>query len=86
MSIEDKLHQLQARIETIAEDESVPGPTGVSLDETLAALTVAGRRRVLMLLEKEALSNDPEQRRAAECIRQLGERVWSGSTYRSVER
>src|SRR5215211_6014409 len=43
---------IQIRIETIADKESLPGETGMSLDETLAALTEAGCRRVAMLLDR----------------------------------
>jgi hypothetical protein len=87
MNTEDEFRQLQVRIETIAEDESIPGPTGVSLEDTLVGLTATGRRRVQKLLDREALSGNPERREAAERIRQMAERAWSASfPPQSVER
>ena len=80
MSIERHIVRLQVRIETIAENESLPGPTGLSLEETLAALTSKGRRRVLMLLERvQAFSEEADERAAAEHIKRLAEYAWSGS-------
>jgi hypothetical protein len=83
MRIERHIRRLQVRIETIAENESVPGPTGLSLEDTLTALTLQGRRRVLMLLERvQVSSEDADERAAAEHIRQMAEDVWSGSPSR----
>jgi hypothetical protein len=80
MSVERHIVRLQVRIETIAENESLPGPTGLSLEETLAALTSKGRRRVLMLLERvQAFSEEADERAAAEHIKRLAEYAWSGS-------
>jgi hypothetical protein len=73
------LRQIQVRIETIAETESRSGETGVSLEETLAALTEPGRRRVMMLLDRiRAVSNDPNERSAADIMRRRAARVWYG--------
>ena len=82
---------IQGRIETIAEKESRPGETGVSLDKTLAALTEAGRRRVMMLLDRiRAFSDDPNERAAADHLRKRAARAWygpsvsfSGDTFRT---
>jgi hypothetical protein len=69
---------LQVRIETIAENHSVEGRTGLSLEDTLAALTLKGRSYVAMLLERtRAFSDDPDEQAAAHHIRQLAERTWS---------
>jgi hypothetical protein len=87
MSVERHIVRLQVRIETIAENESVPGPTGLTLPETLAALTEKGRRRVLMLLERvQVFSDNADERAAAEHIRRLAETAWSGSPSRPVRR
>jgi hypothetical protein len=51
-TVAQHIRSIQVRIETIAEKESHPGETGASLDETLAALTEAGRRRVAMPLRR----------------------------------
>ena len=81
MTIARHLARLQVRIETIAEHNSVPGPAGLSLEDTLSALTPTGRDRVAMLLEKvRAFSNDPDERTAADLIRELAERTWSYRT------
>lgn len=78
MSIERQIVRLQVRIETIAENESVPGAAGLGLEDTLAALTVEGRHRVLMLLERiRVTSEDPEERAAAEYIRTMAESAWA---------
>ena len=80
MSITRHLVRLQVRIETIAENHSVPGETGLSLEDTLAALTARGRRRVTMLLEHaRTFSTDPDEQAAAGHIRQLAELVWARS-------
>jgi hypothetical protein len=78
MSVARYLVRLQVRIETIAENDSVPGETGLSLQETLAALTERGRRRVTMLLEHvRAFSADPDERAAADRIGQVAEKAWA---------
>jgi hypothetical protein len=78
MSIARHFVRLQVRIETIAENESVPGETGLSLEATLAALTARGRRRVTMLLEHvRAFSTDPDEQAAAGHIRELAEHMWA---------
>jgi hypothetical protein len=73
----EHLRSIQIRIETIAESESRPGETGVTLDETLAALTEPGRRRVNMLLDHiHEASHDPHKRKAVDLIRRRAARVW----------
>ena len=80
-TVPECLRQIQVRIETIAETESHPGQTGVSLEETLAALTAPGRRRVMMLLDRiRAVSNDPNERSAADIMRRRAARVWYGES------
>ena len=75
-TLPEHLRRIQVRIETIAETESHPGETGVSLDETLAALREAGRRRVMMLLDHiRTASHDPQERDAADLIRRRAARV-----------
>ena len=65
MSVAHHLLRLQVRIENIAENNSVPGKAGLGLDDTLAALTPAGRRQVQMLLELvKAFSEEPDERAA----------------------
>lgn len=79
MTIVRHLIHLQARIEGIAETASVRGQAGVSLDETLAALDLTGRRRVAMLLELvKAFSNDQDERVAADHIRMRAACAWYG--------
>jgi hypothetical protein len=86
MSVERHLHRLQVRIETIAEDESVSGPTGLSLEETLASLTFAGRHRVQKLLEQvQTASTVADEKAAAEHLLRLAQRAWSGSPSRAAE-
>ena len=81
MNIARHLVRIQVRIETIAENASVPGKAGLSLDDTLASLTTEGRRRVLMLLGMiAAFSEDPDEKEAAHRIRQRAEQAWSGSS------
>ena len=81
MSVARHLIRIQVRIETIAENASVPGRAGLSLDDTLASLTADGRRRVLMLLEMiAAFSEDADEKEAAAWIRQRAEQAWSGSS------
>jgi len=78
-TVAEHIRFIQIRIETIAEKESLPGETVMSLDETLAALTEAGRRRVAMLLDRiRAFSEDPNERTAAEQIRRRAARAWYG--------
>jgi hypothetical protein len=78
-TVAQHIRSIQIRIETIAEKESLPGETGESLDETLAALTEAGRRRVRMLLDRiRAFSEDPNERTAAGHIRRRAARAWYG--------
>ncbi len=70
MSIAEHLVRLQVRIETIAENASEPGKTGLNL---------VGRRRVTMLLEMiKAFSDDPTEKAAAEHIRLRAARAWYG--------
>jgi len=77
MSIVLQIVRLQVRIETIAENHSVPGPRGLSLDDTLAGLDLVGRRRVTMLLEMvKAFSEDPDEKSAAEHIQSRAVRAW----------
>ena len=77
-TVTDPLRAIQVRIETIAETESHPGETGISLEETLAALTGPGRRRVKMLLDHiHATSRDPLERKAADLIRRRAAEAWS---------
>ena len=83
----EHLRSLQVRIETIAENESRPGETGVTLDETLAALTASGRRRVKTLLDDiHAATHDPHKRKAADLIRKRAARVWCGEGVSSFVR
>ena len=85
MSFERHLVRLQVHIETVAENESLPGPAGLELEDTLSSLTDRGRQRVMMLLERVAIfSEDPDERAAAEHIRSLAERAWTGSPSRPV--
>ena len=79
-TVAECLRLIQVRIETIAETES-PGETGVSLDETLAALTEPGRRRVMMLLDRiRAVSTDPNEQTAADIMRRRAARAWYGES------
>lgn len=81
MSISHHLLRFQTRIETIAENHSVPGRTGLSLDDTFAALDLVGRRHVQMLLEMvKAFSDDDNEKAAAEHLRLRADRVWHGSS------
>jgi hypothetical protein len=81
MSIAEHLVRLQVRIETIAENASVPGRAGLNLDDTLAALNLNGRRRVMMLCEViKAFSEDPDEKAAAEHIRLRAARAWYGAS------
>ena len=85
MSIARHLVRLQVRIETIAENHSVEGRTGLSLEDTLSALTLKGRSYVAMLLERtRAFSDDPDEQAAAHHIRQLAERTWSHRAARGL--
>lgn len=78
MNVARHLVRLQVRIETVAENCSIPGETGLSLEETLAALTERGRHRVTMLLDHvRAFSTNPEEITAADHIRHLAERAWA---------
>jgi hypothetical protein len=80
MSIAHHLVRFQCRIETIAESHSVPGKTDLDLEDTLRALTLTGRRRVIMMLEMaKAFSEDPQEKAAAEHIRMRAARVWDGT-------
>ena len=73
----EHLRSIQIRIETIAENASRPGKTGVTLDETLPALTEPGRRRVKMLLDHiHAASHDPHKRKAADLVRRRAAGLW----------
>src|SRR5215213_4345891 len=79
ITVAQHIRFIQVRIETIAEKESLSDGTGLSLDETLAALTEAGRRRVTMLLDRiRAFSEDPNERTAADHIRRRAARAWYG--------
>ena len=78
MSIVLQIVRLQVRIETIAENHSVPGPRGLSLDDTLAGLDLVGRRHVTMLLEMiRAFSEDSDEKSAAEHIQIRAARAWN---------
>jgi hypothetical protein len=77
MSIVLQIVRLQVKIETIAENHSVPGPRGLSLDDTLAGLDLVGRRRVMMLLEMvKTFSEDGDERNVAEHIQARADRAW----------
>jgi hypothetical protein len=81
MTIAHHLVRLQVRIETIAANASRPGPAGLNLDDTLAALDLVGRRRVLLLLDMvQAFSEDEDERTAAEHIHRRAARAWYGSS------
>jgi hypothetical protein len=80
MSMARHVVRLQARIETIAENHSMPGATSLSLEDTLAALTPEGRSHVMRLLERTRASDEPDEQAAAAHIRQLAERTWSHRT------
>jgi hypothetical protein len=80
MSIAQHLVRFQCRIETIAENHSVPGETGLDLEDTLRALDQIGRRRVIMVLElAKAFSEVPEERAAAEHIMMRATRAWGAT-------
>jgi hypothetical protein len=80
--IAERMRAIQVRIESIAESESLPGETGVSLDETLAALTQAGRRRVAMMLNHICIaSRAPHERKAAELVRMQAANTWTEECY-----
>jgi hypothetical protein len=80
MTVIRHLALIQARIEKIAAQDSAAG-TGTSLDETLARLTHAARRRVTMLLGRiRAFSDDPQERAAVDAIRRRAARAWYGSS------
>jgi hypothetical protein len=81
MSVPREIIRLQVRIETIAEQHSRPGTSGVGLDEILAGLDLTGRRHVRMILEGiRAFSDDPDEKAAAEHIQQRAARAWYGPT------
>jgi hypothetical protein len=81
MSVAHHVVRLQVRIETIAENHSVPGQTGVSLTDTLSALTPRGRSLVRMLLERvRAFSDRPDELAAAAHILAIAEQTWSSRT------
>jgi hypothetical protein len=81
MSVVAHLARLQARIETVAENNSRPGPAGLGLEDTLAGLDLIGRRRVKMMLEMiEAFSDEADEKAAAQHIRVRAVRAWYGST------
>jgi hypothetical protein len=81
MSIPHQVIRLQVRIETVAENHSVPGRAGVSLNDTLAGLDLIGRRRVTMMLEMiKAFSDDPDEKSAAEHIQMRAARAWYGTS------
>ena len=78
-NLDHHLRAIQVRIETIAETESNPGETGISLEETLAALTEPGRSRVKILLDHiHAAARDPQERTAADLIRRRAAEAWYG--------
>jgi hypothetical protein len=81
MSVPHQIIRLQVRIETVAENHSVPGRAGVSLNDTLAGLDLIGRRRVTMMLEMiKAFSDDPDEKSAAEHIQMRAAQAWYGSS------
>jgi hypothetical protein len=68
---------LQTRIDEMADHAGMTGAARSSLDETLAALSKASRRRLFMILESlRAFSPDPEQRAAAEAVQERAARAW----------
>jgi hypothetical protein len=78
-TVPEHIRSIQIRIETIAETESRPGETGVTLEKTLAALTEPGRRRVKMLLDHiNATSHDAQERKAADLIRRRAHEFGTG--------
>jgi hypothetical protein len=86
VSVAHHIIRLQIRIEAIAENHSVPGRTGLSLNEILAGLDLIGRRRVTMLLELvSAFSEDADEKAAAEHIQTRAARAWYGSTVSFAE-
>ena len=80
MNMARPFHHLQVRIETLAENHSVPGLTGLRLEDTLTALTSEGRLRVTKLLERARAFDDPATQAAAAHIMRLAERKWSCRT------
>ena len=81
MSVPHQIIRLQVRIETVAENHSVPGSTGLSLHDTLAGLDLIGRRRVTMMLEMiKAFSNESDEKAAADYIQMRAARAWYGSS------
>src|SRR5215210_4638905 len=81
MSVPHQIIHLQVRIETVAENHSVPGSSGVSLHDILAGLDLIGRRRVTMMLETiKAFSDDPDERAAADHLQMRAARAWYGSS------
>jgi hypothetical protein len=55
MSVARHLARLQVRIETIAENHSLPGQTGLSLQDTLVALTFSGFSDDIVIIVASAL-------------------------------
>ena len=81
MSIPREIFRLQVWIETIAEQHSRPGKSGLGLDETLAGLDQTGRRHLRMTLEAiRAFSDDPDEKAAAEHIQRRAAQAWYGPT------
>jgi hypothetical protein len=81
MSIPHAIVRLQVRIETIVEQHSRLGKSGVGLDEILAGLDLTGRRHVRMILEGiRAFSDNPDEKAAAEHIQWRAARAWYGPT------
>jgi hypothetical protein len=77
MSVPHHVIRLQVRIETIAENHSVSGSSGLSLHDTLAGLDLVGRRRVTMMLEMiKAFSEDPDEQAAADHIQMRAAQAW----------
>jgi hypothetical protein len=80
MSVPHQVIRLQVRIETVAENHSVPGSSGLSLHDTLAGLDLVGRRRVTMMLEMiKAFSDDPDESAAADHIQMRAARSYGSS-------
>jgi hypothetical protein len=83
MTFERQLLLLQANIESVAENESVPGLAGLQLEDTLSSLTLNGRRKVQRLLERAISSTaENERRQAAKHIWLLAEAAWSAPAQR----
>jgi hypothetical protein len=69
---------VQQRIEEIADLAGIAGSARLSVDETLAALSSAYRRRLVLTLESlKAFSPDEEVREAAELYQLRAAQIWA---------